>query len=191
MEITNPAGQKERHELGYLNVNTELAKLPFTDQSFDCILFCEVLEHLTIDPVFTLLELHRVLKPSGHLILTTPNVARLENVARLMAGANLYDPYSGYGPYGRHNREYTRHELWHLLRHLGFEPEIMFTADVTENRAGNYSTLEQCEPLLSNRLPDLGQYHFTRSRKAQAPNVLRPAWLYRSLPKEQMDPTMI
>ena len=42
----------------------------------------------------------RVLKPLGAMILTNPNVVRLENVAKLMSGANVYDAYSGYGPYG-------------------------------------------------------------------------------------------
>ncbi len=36
-------------------------------------------------------------------------VSRLENVCRMIAGVNIYDPYSGYRPYGRHNRENNKH----------------------------------------------------------------------------------
>ena len=78
---------------------------------FDHILFCEVLEHLTNHPLRAVLQLKKVLKPDGMLVLTTPNAARLENVVAFIEGRNIYDPYSAYGPYGRHNREYTRHEL--------------------------------------------------------------------------------
>lgn len=46
--------------------------LPFSDNSFDLIFCSEVLEHL-IDPFFTVKEFNRILKPSGKIIITTPN----------------------------------------------------------------------------------------------------------------------
>ena len=46
--------------------------LPFDENSFDLIYCSEVLEHL-IDPYFTVSEFYRVLKPSGKMIVTTPN----------------------------------------------------------------------------------------------------------------------
>jgi SAM-dependent methyltransferase len=102
----------------FAHVNIETEPLPYTDHSFDVVLMCEVIEHFTHDPLRALHEIRRVLKPGGILILTTPNVARLENVARLLSNHNLYDPYSGYGPYGRHNREYTSTELSELLQFM-------------------------------------------------------------------------
>jgi SAM-dependent methyltransferase len=45
--------------------------LPFDDESFDTVVSTEVLEHVP-DPLRALREMHRVLRPSGHLILTTP-----------------------------------------------------------------------------------------------------------------------
>ena len=53
--------------------NLELA-LPFEGQSFTAVTFIEVIEHL-LRPDFALREIHRVLKPGGTLILTTPNYA--------------------------------------------------------------------------------------------------------------------
>jgi SAM-dependent methyltransferase len=192
LRVRHPSGRTEQHQVRYHNINVESTALPFGDASFDCVMFCEVLEHLTTDPLFPLLEFRRVLKPGGHLVLTTPNVARLENVARMVAGANLYDPYSGYGAYGRHNREYTRHELWHLLHHCGFSDDIFFTGDVGTNRAPNYlQQISVLEPLLRNRRADLGEYHFTRWKVGGAANKLRPSWLYRSLPESELDPAMI
>ena len=109
--------------------NVEEDEFPFDAHSFDVVLFCEILEHLLMDPVAVLRQIHRVLKPGGVLVLTTPNVCRLDNVLAMVNGANIYDPYSGFGPYGRHNREYTRHELRRLLEFVGFEVESSFTAD--------------------------------------------------------------
>ena len=85
--------------------NAEAEPFPFGAATYDVVFFCEILEHLQHDPLAVLAEIKRVLTPNGVLILTTPNVARLENRVRLLAGVNIYDPYSGYGPYGRHNRE--------------------------------------------------------------------------------------
>src|SRR6185369_4742808 len=132
-------------------------------------------------------QIKRVLKPRGRLILTTPNANRLENVARMIAGANIYDPYSGYGPYGRHNREYNRHELSLLLDHCGFEIESFFSADVNENLAENYAPVAEIAPLLKPREHDLGQYLFVRAMNVRPGKMTRPAWLYRSYPSDQLE----
>lgn len=185
IEIDMPAGERETYHIAFENCNVEEDRLP--DGPFDCVLFCEVLEHMTNDPLHPLREINRVLKDGGHLVLTTPNVARLENVARLMGGHNLYDPYSAYGPYGRHNREYTKHELNEVLIHCGFAPETLQTHDVHQNRAEDYfPNAKQLMPLLQFREADLGQYHFTHSVKARNPAIGRPAWLYRSYPAEDL-----
>lgn len=145
------------------------------------LIFAEIIEHLLNDPCKVLREIKRVLKPNGVLILTTPNVARLENVTRLISGTNIYDPYSGYGPYGRHNREYNRHELDQLLKFEGFEPTQCFTADVHENNAQAFCSVDKIADLLKFRENDLGQYIFIKAislpteQKKQRPN-----WLYRS-----------
>jgi len=46
--------------------------LPFNNQCFDLIYCSEVLEHL-IDPLSTVREFIRVLRPCGKMIITTPN----------------------------------------------------------------------------------------------------------------------
>lgn len=52
--------------------------LPYPDGAFDLVILCEVAEHL---PTYTSVvhEIGRVLSPSGHLILSTPNLARLHS----------------------------------------------------------------------------------------------------------------
>jgi len=46
--------------------------LPFTEASFDGVLLNEVLEHV-VDEVQVLREIHRVLRPRGHLVVLSPN----------------------------------------------------------------------------------------------------------------------
>lgn len=49
-----------------------LPPLPFTDNSFDALISFQVIEHIEDDGFF-LRELHRVLRPGGVALVTTPN----------------------------------------------------------------------------------------------------------------------
>lgn len=181
--------KEETVELNYENVNIEEDSLPFADDEFDFLLFCEVIEHMTNDPLHALIELKRVIKSGGHLILTTPNVARLETIVAFIEGRNAYDQYSGHGPYGRHNREYTRHELHSLLRHCGFEEEVFYTANVHSEPQPTLSDAAAINKIIAgirHREYDLGQYMFTRWRNAGPAEIKLPRWLYRSYPAERM-----
>ena len=185
-------GAQERFDFDYKNVNIETESLPHADASFDYMLFCEVFEHLTNDPLRAMIELKRVLKHGGSLIMTTPNAARLENVVAFIEGRNMYDQYSAYGPYGRHNREYTRHELFTFMTHCGFDLEISFTANVHPDippQAVKANTVNLVLSQTKNREYDLGQYLFTRWVNSRPANPKLPAWLYRSYPAERMSNT--
>ncbi len=46
-------------------------KMPFADNAFDTVIFCEILEHLE-RPEAAFLEISRILKPGGKLIMTMP-----------------------------------------------------------------------------------------------------------------------
>jgi len=173
-------------EFPYVPLNVETTSFPFESGQFRTVLFCEVIEHLMTDPIAALREMNRVLEDGGVLVVTTPNVARLENVARLAAGANIYDPYSGYGPYGRHNREFTRHELVRLLEFCGFSVEHHFTADVHAHHATSFVDVNQLTSLVQHRLPDLGQYLFCRAVKTSPPRNGRPTELFRSWPDGEL-----
>lgn len=185
-------GTQDTVEFRFDNVNIETDTLPYPDNAFEYVIFCEVLEHMTNDPLRAILELKRVLKPGAIMILTTPNAARLENTVAFLEGRNMYDPYSGYGPYGRHNREYTRHELHMLMIHCGFDVESSFTANVHPDlplEQASASSLNKLIRQVRHREHDLGQYLFTRWTNARPANEKRPRWLYRSYPGEQMATT--
>lgn len=51
---------------------SDATTLPFCNDLFDIVIFSEVLEH-TLDQKKCVFEIHRVIKPNGILILTTPN----------------------------------------------------------------------------------------------------------------------
>ena len=71
------AGVKEARKRVDMNCNSEFlvsdaTKLPFNAHQFDVVIFSEVLEHI-IDQERCIQEIYRVIKPNGHLMLTTPN----------------------------------------------------------------------------------------------------------------------
>ncbi|MFI9030444.1 class I SAM-dependent methyltransferase [Streptomyces sp. NPDC053560] len=102
--------------------------LPFGDGAADAVLFSEVVEHL-VDPDAALDELRRVLRPGGHLLLSTPNLAAWYNRGLLLAGVQpVFSEVSLRGIHGRpgsqvvgHLRLYTARALRGFLTAAGFE----------------------------------------------------------------------
>ncbi len=188
VEYVDAEGVQKERTVEFRHFNIELDRFPYEDGSFGLVLFCEILEHLVEDPVAVLTEINRVTEMGGHLVLTTPNVARAENMARLLNGDNLYDPYSGFGPYGRHNREYTLDELRQLLAFSGFDFERGYTAD-GHPWSPDVNRLEVIRPELDARAGDLGHYLFVRAVKTGSPREGRPEFLYRSIVDEELTPT--
>ncbi len=132
-------------EFPYTHFNIERDPFPYPDASFDCVLFCEILEHLLLDPSKAVGEMARVTRPGGFLVITTPNATRLPKLYFMALGRNIYDGYSPHGPYGRHNREYTLPEVEDLLDRAGFDP---FRADVRniEPLARRFTYLQKLRP---------------------------------------------
>jgi SAM-dependent methyltransferase len=185
------SGERLEHIFSFKHFNVEKEAFPWPENTFDVVIFSEIIEHLTNNPCQALREIRRVLKPNGSLILTTPNVARLENVAKIIAGANIYDPYSGYGSYGRHNREYNRHELVTLLQYEGFDCEEHFTVDIHPDAALNFYPKKYLDKIVGFRGGDLGQYIFIKAKKSGLPASKYPTWLYRSMPEEYLEKVVL
>lgn len=100
--------------------NFELDQYPFDTAEFDAVICMEVIEHLTYSPTHLIAEAHRILKPGGTLLLTTPNGLNMNKTLRLLRNKPIGYKYSGYGLYGRHNREFAAQELADLSRACGF-----------------------------------------------------------------------
>jgi SAM-dependent methyltransferase len=92
----------------------DATKLPFEDNTFDCVVTSEVLEHIQ-DDVSVLSELHRVLKPGGSLGVTVPSWWP-EKINWMLS-----DEYHAPKSVGGHVRIYSATELKAKLRSAGLE----------------------------------------------------------------------
>lgn len=113
------------------NGDLEADPLAFPGDGFDLVLCCEVIEHMSRDPMHLLAEVNRVLKPGGLLVLTTPNVTSFSGLSALLHGymPYLYASYCRSGSLDRHHIEYSPHEVMALLRSAGFEVRTLTTHD--------------------------------------------------------------
>ncbi len=120
-------------DLSVRGLNVETERLPFDDGEFDLVVAMEILEHFAIDPGFVFREANRVLRDGGALLVTTPNLVSLQAIGRALNGVSPYS-FGVYvptnGAYGRHNREYTPHEVESLGRYAGFETLLLHTENV-------------------------------------------------------------
>ncbi|MEO8028905.1 MAG: methyltransferase domain-containing protein [Bryobacteraceae bacterium] len=134
------AGGKEVFTCEVDHFNCEKHRFPYEDGRFDCVLACEIFEHMLLDPMHMLFEIHRVLADNGAVVLTTPNVASYTAVARALEQSGNPQLYSMYPyPHGEfrdteipHVREYTPNELTQSLEAAGFAVEHLFTERVDE-----------------------------------------------------------
>lgn len=97
------------------------ASLPWPDQTFNAVISTEGIEHLENHFSF-LREVHRILKPGGLLVLTTPNITALRSRVRFL----------GSGFFGRDARplnESARHPLHHIG--LATFPELRYELHVS------------------------------------------------------------
>jgi SAM-dependent methyltransferase len=115
------------HVFEYEKFNIEFDVFPYPNETYNVVVLCETIEHLAWDPVHTLHEVNRILKPGGYFVVSTPNAFRLENFWKVLRGRNFYPPYSGWGWTARHNREFTTGELDRLFSQNGYRIEAMET----------------------------------------------------------------
>lgn len=99
--------------------------IPFEDEYFDVVIFTEALEHIFAPPTSVLTEVKRIMRPSGKLILSVPNIAALSKRIRLLFGITPLENADiqmqkewlhGHG----HIHEYTRKEILSLCKSVDF-----------------------------------------------------------------------
>jgi SAM-dependent methyltransferase len=86
------------------NIDTEDS--PYPAESFDIIVFSEVIEHLANPPLSALEQFATLLVPGGHLIISTPNQFYFKSRMRTLFDVLLWQPFD-------HRDEFQR---WATLR---------------------------------------------------------------------------
>ncbi len=174
----------ERFECDLDLFDAEKDTFPYPDGHFAAVLCCEVLEHLSADPMHMLAEVNRILRDGGHLVLTTPNIASLRAISAILQGYHpgLFPQYIKPGSGGeiapRHNREYTPREVHQLLSDAGFDVVRLETGPFREQPRPELAWVRRLleRQWLPAELRDEGIYAV--GRKAGPVRSRYPGWLY-------------
>lgn len=114
--------------------DVEREPIPRDDGAFDAVVFHEIFEHLRIDPISTLGEVRRVLRPGGVLFLSTPNLRSFRGLRQLLVhgrghtvSGGVFEQYEKLATLGHmgHVREYTVREVEEFLDRIGFRVEAV------------------------------------------------------------------
>jgi 2-polyprenyl-3-methyl-5-hydroxy-6-metoxy-1,4-benzoquinol methylase len=121
LEVDSVRALAQAHSIRLLpNADLEYptALKAIADDTFDIVLFTEVIEHLAFNPVAMWREIYRVMKPGARVVITTPNYHALRTRARgwwramrgLGAGVDV-EHVLGLHTLAHHWKEYSRREL--------------------------------------------------------------------------------
>jgi 2-polyprenyl-3-methyl-5-hydroxy-6-metoxy-1,4-benzoquinol methylase len=146
----------------HLRIAECLAAACYPAEFFDEVILCHVLEHLP-DPRETLLEVRRILKPRGRLVVAVPNLSSLQ--ARWMGPAWFHLDLP------RHLYHFPQTALQRLLARCGFESHSARHFALDQNVFGwLQSLLNRAAPSSRN-----GLYAILRNGSANTPSLLRVA----------------
>ena len=158
---------------------------PYADQSFDTVLCCELIEHLPSDPMHMMSEINRVLKPGGHLVLTTPNIASLRAISAILQGyhPSFFPAYirprkDGEEAEARHNREYVPMEIQFLLTDAGFEVVRLETGEFLDEPPPEFGWVKHLLDRYLVHTALRGDGIYALGRKTGPVKERWPAWLY-------------
>ena len=165
--------------------DAELDTFPYGDAYFSTVLCCELLEHLTRDPMHMMAEINRILKPGGHVLITTPNLGSLRAISAILQGyhpglfpAYIRPPKPGVEPDPRHNREYMTREITHLLEDSGFEVTVLETGPFLARPEPEYAWVSQLLERYELSHSQRGEGIYAVGRKTGPVRERYPRWLY-------------
>ena len=104
-----------------VEADLEGAELPFEEAEFDCILYCDILEHLR-DPAALLASTRRFLRPGGRIVVSVPNVRFYPVIKELLFRGRW--EYADAGVLDRtHLRFFTLRSIEDMLAGAGYRIE--------------------------------------------------------------------
>jgi glycosyltransferase involved in cell wall biosynthesis/SAM-dependent methyltransferase len=164
--------------------DAEKDRFPYPDEHFSTVLCCELIEHLFEDPMHLMSEVNRILKPEGHLVLTTPNIAALRGVAAILQGYHpgFFHAYIRPAESGevdaRHNREYTPREIHKLLEISGFTVERLETGEFHDEPHPEFGWVARLLERYRLETSLRGDGIYAVGRKTGSVRERYPDWLY-------------
>ncbi len=189
-----PAGKTERREVAARDgekfscdldlFNAEKDPFPYPDEYFSTVLCCELIEHLAEDPMHMMAEINRILKPGGHLVLTTPNIGSLRAIAAILLGYHpgffpaYLRPSGGEPSDARHNREYTPKEIHMLFHDAGFEVTLLETGPFREEPKPELAWVKHLLERYQLARDLRGDGIYAVGRKSGPVRRRIPSWLY-------------
>jgi SAM-dependent methyltransferase len=157
-----PAVEAEGRGLEVARVDLEAGRLPWEDGSVDVVVCNQVLEHLK-NVWLPMTEMHRVLRPGGHAVLSVPNLTSLHNRVLLALGRQP----TSIRVFGPHVRGYAFGEFCDFVGRGGaYEIEQRLSA-------GFYPLPARLSPPLSALWRSAGHTTIVLARKTES----RPPWL--------------
>ena len=180
--VTSAEG--ERFECAIDHFDAEKDRFPYPDEHFATVLCCELIEHLVEDPMHLMGEVNRVLKPGGHLVLTTPNAASLRAISAILQGYHpgFFHAYIRPAESGevdaRHNREYTPKEIHLLLENSGFAVELLSTGEFRDVPHPEYGWVLHMLERYRLETDLRGEGIYAVGRKIGPVKERYPGWLY-------------
>ena len=180
--VTSAEGETFTCELDLFDAEKD--PYPYPDGHFATVLCGELIEHLTVDPMHLMSEINRILKPGGHLVLTTPNISSLRGIAAILVGYHpaVFSAYIRPSAEGeveaRHNREYAPQEIRQLMENSGFTITLLETGPFRQTprpeEAWVLNVLDRFELPKELRGDDI----YVVGRKTGAIRQRYPDWLY-------------
>jgi len=120
----------KNNDIPFVGINLRGNKLPYDSNSFDVVIICEVIEHLSFNPLPVFQEINRILKKSGFIYIGMPNQAHFINRIKLLFGKSIFFETDYFFKQldknknditGLHWREYTMDETVEILETMEFE----------------------------------------------------------------------